>query len=275
MCGDSRQIYAGMRIGSAAPDERERALVPHHGYNVVAPDETYDAGRFLEDTDRYVAEVRARGRLPVIVGGSGLYLRAFRYGLGDVPAKDPEVRARLDAEIREAGPLALYERLRKIDPEAGRTIEPMDPVRIVRALEIWEVTGRRPSELRTTHLGDDVRTEARWLLLDADPKWLAPRIDARARRMFDEGLVEEARELERMVGAGHRLLATMGYEEALRCARGELEREEAIALTAKRQRQYARRQRTWFKKEPWWARLDPSRADLVEQASLQGLGSEI
>lgn len=265
VCGDSRQVYAGMRIGSASPTDEERARVPHHGYNAIPPGEPYDAGRFLEDTDRLVAEVTARGRLPILVGGAGLYLRAWRYGLSDVPPKDPEIRARLEAEIAREGTEALHARLAEVDPESARAITPKDPVRIVRALEVYALTGRRPSELRRTHLGDDVRVQAIWVLLDAPGEELNPRIEARARAMFEEGLVEEAQALADRLGAGHRLLETMGYAEALALSRGEIDLDEAVRRTARRQKDYARRQRTWFRKEPWWVRLDARSPSLFEE----------
>src|SRR5690606_10186840 len=108
VCADSRQVYEGMVIGAAGPADDEKRRAPHVGYHVVPPEERYDAGRFLSDTDRYVGEVRARGHLPILVGGSGLYLRSWRHGLTDVPPRDDEVRARLERELAEQGTQALH-----------------------------------------------------------------------------------------------------------------------------------------------------------------------
>lgn len=260
VCGDSRQVYAGMRVGAAGPSDAERRRVPHHGYHEVDPRETYDAGRFLVDTDRHIADIQARGRVPLIVGGSGLYLRSWRFGLPDVPPSDAAVRARLEAELREQGPGVLHARLQRIDPSGSARIASGDGVRIVRALEIWEVSGRAPSELRPGYEGASPRHEARWLLLEAPAPWLEGRLAARAQEMFAAGLPEEALALVERVGRDHRLLGTMGYEEALGVAEGTLTAAAALERTVTRQRQYARRQRTWFRKETWWTRVDASAA---------------
>jgi tRNA dimethylallyltransferase len=263
VCADSRQVYEGMVLGAAAPSPEERAKVAHHGYNAIPPEEPYDAGRFLTDTDRFAAEVRARGKVPVLVGGSGLYLRVWRYGLEDVPPRDDVVRARLEAELEERGAAALHARLAASDPEAAARIKPTDPIRIVRGLEILEVTGQRPSALRKRHGAAAPRVEATWLLLEAAQEWLAPRVEERARHMMVAGLVDEAVRLRERLGEGHRLLRTMGYEEALLVADNTLSPREATALMAGRQRQYARRQRTWFKKEPWWRAFEASAPGLL------------
>ncbi len=265
VCADSRQVYEGMVIGSAAPSDDDRREAPHLGYNVVPPEERYDAARFLGDTDRYVLEVQRRGRRPVLVGGAGMYLRAWRHGLSDVPARDDDVRARLERELAELGSEALHARLEALDPDAARDIRPQDPVRVVRALEIYDVSGRRPSELRRTHGGAEVRSDAHWLFLEAPREWLNPRLEARVRRMLDDGLVAEAVALRARLGRGHALLGTMGYEEALQLADGVVDETRCLADIVRRQRQYAKRQRTWFKKEPWWTRLDASAPDLPER----------
>lgn len=272
VCADSRQVYEGMVIGAAAPSEEERALVPHLGYNTVPPEERYDAARFLRDTDQAVTEVQASGRVPLLVGGSGLYLRCWRYGLSDVPARDDAVRARLEREVETDGVEALYTRLSVTDPEAARGIKPTDPIRVVRALEIHEVTGRPASELRVSHAANEPRVDAHWLLLDAPPEWLVPRLERRAQAMFHEGLVDEARALRARLGPDHPLLKTMGYEEALLLADGTLDERAGLERIAIRQRQYAKRQRTWFKKEPWWERLDARDPDLPARA-LDVIGS--
>jgi tRNA dimethylallyltransferase len=275
VCADSRQVYEAMRIGTASPDDDELDRVPHVGFNRVRPEESYDAGRFLEDTDRAVAEVAGRGRVPILVGGSGLYLRSWRFGLDDVPPRDDELRRRLEGEVEALGTEALHARLAELDPASAERIKPQDPVRIIRALEVHALTGRSASELRRSHGEGPPRVDARWLLLEAEQPWLRARLEARAREMFANGLVAEAVALRERLGAGHRLVATMGYEEALQVADGETPEVEAVAKTAQRQARYARRQRTWFKKEPWWRRFDAAAPDLAEQlrAELEGAAS--
>lgn len=267
VCADSRQVYEDMQIGAAAPSVTERGLVPHLGYNVIPPEERYDAGRFVSDTDRVVHEAITEGQRALLVGGSGLYLRCWRHGFDEVPAGAPLHRATLEAELAQRGTVELHERLRAIDPVAAAAISPKDPVRIVRALEIHLATGRRPSELRTGHdVNATPRVTARWLLLEAEPGWLSDRIAARTAAMWEAGLVGEAVRLRERLGPGHPLLGTMGYEEALAAHDGQLQSDEAVARIAQRQRAYAKRQRTWFRKETCWVRLPASDPDLLARA---------
>jgi len=264
LCGDSRQLYCGMQVGAAGPTDDDRLAIPHHGYGVEDPLVSYDAGRFVDACDRRVEDVNARGKTAFIVGGAGMYLRAWRFGLTDVPGRDPAVRQDLEAALSALGVEALYARLLATDPASAARIEPKDAVRIVRALEVLAVTGRLASAQRLSHTLDSApRVHAIWVLLEADMGWLMPRIEARARAMFAGGLVEEALALRERTGRGHPLLRTMGYEEALAYADGTLSLEEAIRRAAHRQRAYARRQRTWFRKEPWWTRFSAEDAGLV------------
>ena len=265
ICGDSRQVYEGMYIGAAGPTAQEQKRVPHLGYHVVPPEEAYDAGRFWQDTDRYVAEVQARGRYPIIVGGTGLYLRIWRYGLTDVPPKDDAIRARLEMEVAQGQLPELYQKLLRIDPEAASGIEAQDSVRIVRALEIWEITGQKPSELRKSHGARPPRQDAYWFLLDAEMSWLEKRLHHRAKEMFALGLVAESEALVQRLGEAHTLSKTMGYQEAYAFAQKRITSEEALERTFRRQRQYAKRQRTWFRKETWWSCFAPDTPNLVER----------
>lgn len=249
ICADSRQIYAGMRIGSAAPSDDELQQVPHHGYGVVDPNSGYDAGQFVADTDQYVNEILSRAKTPILVGGTGLYLRAWRFGLIDVPAKSESLRAKLIEQSSEA----LYDQLERTDPNSAELISSQDRVRIIRALEIFLTTGRRASELRTGHEGEP-RMEADYRLILPDKEWLWPRIESRVRDMFNSGLVEEASALR--ANSQNHLLKTMGYEEALMFVDGLMSLTQAIERAFIHHRQYAKRQMTWFKKENWWTRIN-------------------
>ena len=264
ICGDSRQVYEGMCIGAAGPTREEQERVPHVGYHVVPPEKAYDAGHFWQDTDRYVADVQARGRFPIIVGGTGLYLRIWRYGLSDVPPKDDAIRMRLEDDVAKGRLADLYQRLLQIDPEAASAIEEQDSVRIVRALEIWELTGQKPSALRKSHGGRPPRQSAHWFLLDADMGWLEKRLHHRAKQMFDTGLVAESEALVKRLGEEHTLSKTMGYREAYAFAQKQMSFDDALERTFRRQRQYAKRQRTWFRKETWWSCFAPETENLVE-----------
>lgn len=256
ICADSRQVYAGMRIGTAGPTDDEMLQVPHHGFHTQDPLETLDAGLFLQQTDRYVADVQKRGNLPILVGGTGLYLRSYRYGLTDVPPKDPVFRASLQQEAQEQGLHVLHQRLQTLDNASALAISPQDEVRIIRALEIIQLTGKRPSELRQSHNYEQVpRIDAQWVLLWPDRELLMQKIALRAQHMFEEGLVEETLLLRDHLGEEHPLMQTMGYQEALLLAQGTYTYAQALEAVVIRQRQYAKRQLTWFKKEPWWQHI--------------------
>lgn len=256
ICADSRQVYSRMRVGTAGPTAKEEKEVPHHGFHTIDPKEKFDAGRFIEQTDAFVNEIRSRGKTPILVGGTGLYLRAWRYGLGDVPSKDEQIRKQLNERLQNEGLASLYAELKQIDEDSAATIYAQDAFRILRALEIFYATKKKPSELRKSHFYRQPRIDAKWLLVWPESReWLRARIEKRARVMFEQSLVVEARELKNYLGAEHPLVKTMGYEEALLLDEGRISYEEAIEKTALRQNQYAKRQLTWFKKEPWWSFL--------------------
>jgi tRNA dimethylallyltransferase len=258
VCADSRQVYAGMAIAAAGPTDEERRRAPHHLYGEVDPAATMTAGAWASRADALIAAIGARGRVPLLVGGTGLYLRAWRVGLEE--PGDGAVRARLEDEADRHGIDALHARLGRVDAKAAAAIAPTDRMRIVRALEIFEVSGRpRGAVDLSARPPRPIAAQARWLLVDAPLEVLEPRIRARAEQMFAAGIVDEARALrERLAGVetAARLLETLGVKEALAVADGALGLEEAITRTSLRTRQYARRQRTWFKKEAFWQRLD-------------------
>lgn len=251
ICADSRQIYSHMAIGTAGPTADEVKAVPHHGFARVDPDCDYNAGQFIKDTDKYISEVIARGKTPILVGGTGLYLRSLRYGLSDVPPQDLAIRQQLVEQKNVRGLSYLYAKLVDVDPKAAQKIASNDELRIIRALEIVQLTGNKPSELRKSH-GQKPRLSAQWILLFPSKDWLQKRIEIRVRLMFDQGLIKEAVNLRDHIKRKVFLLKTMGYEEALLCHDGIITKNEAISRTIIRHRQYAKRQMTWFKKEDWW-----------------------
>ncbi len=255
ICADSRQVYQYMRIGTAGPSLDEMAQIPHHGFHTIDPKCEFDAGQFLLQTDAFVADVLARNRVPILVGGTGMYLRSYRYGLSDVPKRDDAIRQQLFEDIKQYGLESLHQKLAKKDPVAALKIAPQDEVRIVRALEIIELTGQAPSDLRIGHRDVEPRVNASWVLLWPDREWLTKRLAQRVDLMLAEGLVDEAVALRDYLGPDHHLLSTMGYEEALWFADGKISLEMAREKIIIRQRQYAKRQQTWFKKEAWWQRL--------------------
>ena len=245
---DSQQLYRGLDVGTAKPSAAERARVPHHLLDLCAPGEGMDAVRWAALADRAVADIAARGRFPLVVGGTGLYLRALLHGVVAAPGRDPALRARLEAEAERDGRPALYARLREVDPAAAARIRPMDLVRVVRALEI-AAGGVRPSELHAAHGFRAERYAATLLALDPPRAELHARIDARVRAMFEGGLLDEARALEARFGAALPARLPIGYPEAVECLRGLLSPEEAIRRVQVAHRRYARRQIVWLRRE--------------------------
>ena len=253
---DSQQLYRTLDVGTAKPSAAERAAVPHHLLDVVEPGEGMDAARYVALADRAIADIAARGALPVVVGGTGLYLRALLHGVVAAPGRDAALRARLETEAEALGRPALHARLTGIDPAAAARIRPNDLVRVVRALEI-AAGGRRPSELRAEHAFLPDRYRALLLALDPPRAALHARIDARVEEMFRGGLLEEARALLARLGAPLPPKLPIGYAEAAAVVQGALPLGEAVRRVQAAHRQYARRQVVWLRREPGVAWVAP------------------
>jgi tRNA dimethylallyltransferase len=246
---DSAQVYRGMDVGTAKPSAAERSRVPHHLIDVAEPTERYSAGRFRADAIAAVEEIVARGRIPLLVGGTMLYYRALAVGLDELPAADPAIRAAIEAEARRRGWPALHAELARADPQAAARIAPRDAQRIQRALEVIRATGAPLSRLQRG-AGPRLPFELRgFALIPADRAELHRRIAARFDAMLAAGLVEELRELRRRYALDPSLpsMRAVGYRQAWRYLEGEISaeelREQAIAAT----RQLAKRQLTWLR----------------------------
>jgi tRNA dimethylallyltransferase len=244
---DSQQVYRGLDIGTAKPSSKERALVPHHLFEVVEAGEGMDAARWQALADRAVRDIASRGRLPLVVGGSGLYLRTLLRGVAEAPARDPALRQTLADEAAREGRAALHRRLAAVDGEAASRIHPNDLVRIVRALEI-AAGGRTQTEIFAAHHFGEERYQARLWVLDRPRGELHARIEERAPRLL-EGLLAETSALLASRGA---LPARMpiGYDLAALVLEGRLGREEALRQLIVAHRRYARRQWIWLRREP-------------------------
>ena len=265
VCCDSVQVYRGFRIGSAAPSNDELARVPHHLFGVFPPDDPADAGRWARLADEAIAEIRSRGKRPVVVGGTGLYLRALLSGLAPVPAIPPEVRERLGRELEEQGREALYQRLCAVDPALAARIEggAANTQRVLRGLEVFEASGVSLSAHQAAWTPEP-RYEAQLLMPVFRSDVLNRRIDARVDAMFAAGLEDEVRSLlESGVERTCRPMESLGYRQVAACLAGELTREEAIENTRKGHRAYAKRQRTWFRAVEGVTHLDGEAEDLV------------
>lgn len=250
---DSVQVYRRLDVGSAKPRPEELRGVRHHVIDLVNPDEAYDAARFVADADRAIADIRARGRVPIIAGGAGLYLRALVRGLARGLASDPAVRAKLTAEAL-SGPdalAAMYRRLTVMDPAYAAKIHPSDPIRIVRAFEVMETTGERLSEHHARHAAQHDRYAALYLALDVDRDVLRTRIAARARAMFAAGWVAE---VQAILADGYapdlKPLRSVGYAEVVDHVMHGGAEADAIERVRRATVAFAKRQRTWFRGEP-------------------------
>lgn len=245
---DSMQFYRGMEIGTAAPTAAELARVRHHFVGFLRPDEEFSAGAYEVAARDVVAGLNGRGKTAVVVGGSGLYVSALIDGLFPGPGKDETVRARLQAEAEEAGVGELYARLESVDPDYARTINPNDLRRIVRALEVFELTGRPLSALHREHRESERPIESVQAGLNYAREELYARIDARVDQMLEQGLVEEVKRLtDEGYAAEIERLRSLGYREIAAYLRGETSLEESVELMKRNTRRYAKRQLTWFR----------------------------
>ncbi len=256
LSADSRQVYRGLDVGTAKPPPEERARAPHHFIDEKTLDEPWSAGRFADEANARIAGILARGRVPLVVGGSTLYLESLVHGLSDVPAAPPEVRAAL---MREAatpdGRLRLYHELRAADPATADTLDPTKSQRLVRALEPLRTTGRT----RSDYLAHAPRPPFRYrvVVLERPRDSLYRRINDRVDAMLAAGLLDENKKL---LAAGHPAdanpLRTIGYQEPLAHLRGEIAYDEMVRLLKLHSRRYAKRQLTWFRRRPAYLRLD-------------------
>jgi tRNA dimethylallyltransferase len=257
---DSRQFYRGMDLGTAKPSADDRQRVPHHLIDVRNPDESLDVAEFAQLARGAIEEIAARGRNPLVVGGSGLYLRVIRGGIFRGPAASPEIRDRLAKAAEEQGVPYLHQRLREFDPESANRIGVNDLYRIVRALEVFELTGETISTHQHRHRFADIGYDTLTIGIEVERKKLYQAIDARFDAMVEAGLVEE---VSALIQAGYSPekppLSTIGYKQIAAYLRGEMTLAEAIALAKQESRRLAKRQLTWFRREPEIVWLDPER----------------
>lgn len=263
---DSRQIYRGMDLGTAKPAADERARVPHHLIDLLDPDEPLNAAEFARLARETIGDITARGRRPLVVGGSGLYLRVLRGGIFRGPAAAPGLRAELAAQARRQGSSEMHRRLREVDPEAAARIHPNDLKRIVRALEVYELSGAPISQHQRQHAFAAGEFESLTVGLTLPRAELYAAIDRRFDAMMAAGLVEEVKAL---LAAGYDPgappLSTIGYREIAAYLRGETTIAQAAELAKRESRHLAKRQLTWFRAERETVWINPRGG--IEQAA--------
>ena len=267
---DSAMVYRGMDIGTAKPAAAELARDPHRLIDICDPAESYSAAAFRDDALREMQAITAAGRIPLLVGGTMLYFRALQYGLSDLPPADPAIRARLEAALADQGLARLHARLAAVDPDAAQRIHPNDPQRTLRALEVWEATGRPLSALQAGGGNAMPYHAVKLVRCPVTRAELHARIDRRFDLMLDQGFVAE---VERLVARGdlHPDLPSMrsvGYRQVWGWLRGEFGREEMVKRGKAATRQLAKRQITWLRSERDTHLLDESGDPLTEALGL-------
>ena len=255
---DSIQIYRHMDLGSAKPTLEQRSLVPHHMIDIRNPDEDFSVGDYMREGRRYVREILSRGRIPMVVGGTGLYIRALLGGIADIPPSDRDLRARLCDKERRDGRGALYKRLQHVDPVIAVGVQPNNLHRIIRALEVFELTGKRMSDIQKEHSFRDRPYQYIFICISPPRRVLYERIDKRVDSMINEGLIEEVYSLHEMgYSRDLKALQSLGYRHAGMIVWGEMDHADAIVLLKRDTRRYAKRQLTWFRSEPDALWCDP------------------
>ncbi len=263
---DSVAMYREFDIGTAKPTAEERRRAPHHFFDYVAPTEYITAGEYARRARPVLAEISGRGHVPIVVGGTGLYLRALLEGLFPGPQRSEELRERLREISRKRGSGYLHRILRRLDRATAEKIHANDIPKLIRAIEVCLASSKNGSRQKMSELwqqGRDPLQGFRIVRVGLDPERaeLYERINQRARQMFEGGLVEETQNLLEKYGAQARPLASLGYKQAVQLLRGELTREQAVSAAQQAHRNYAKRQMTWFRREP-------------EVCWLQGFGDE-
>lgn len=277
---DSMQIYRGLDVLSAKPSPAERRRIPHHLIDVAGPAEQFDAARYARLAGEAIAGILGRGRTPLVVGGSGMYVRALLDGIFTGPGRNAALRDRLEKQAAEDGLAALYGRLKELDPDAAERIHPNDKKRIVRALEVYELTGQRVSALRTewrnslslsgegAFFSAALDCRASVLGLKRGREDLVRRIDERVERMFSSGAVEEIEGILRLkIDSNGTIVQSLGFGEIRDYLEGRCSLAEAKEALKRNTRAYAKRQYTWFKRDPRIRWFDVAPAETVAETA--------
>ena len=246
---DSRQIYKFLDIGTSKPSREDRKRVPHHFIDILEPTQDYNAGTFANEARERILEVAGRGKLPILVGGSGLYVKGVIDGFFEGPGQDPEIRTQLEERLKLEGPQSLLDGLFKVDPESAMVMDTTKPRRIIRALEVYRITGKRLSAFHNEQ-SSAAPFETVQFGFDWARHQLYQRVNIRADSMLNGGLLNETRKL---LGRGYHptlnALNTVGYKEVIAHLKGQLEYERMVELIKQNTRRFAKRQLTWFRRD--------------------------
>lgn len=263
---DSRQIYKELDIGTAKPPPEELRRVRHHFIDELSLDEPYTAGRFEREAHGRIEEIVARGRVPLVVGGSTLYIHALKQGLADIPDVPSAVRRDLELELADRGADTLFAELRAVDPRSAETMDPSKSQRLIRALEVYRATGKPLSEYHDEQKAPPYRFQT--FVLNRDRAELYRRINERVDVMLSRGLLDEVRGiLERGYDPDLNPLQTIGYQEPVDFLRGKISYDEMVRLVKRNSRRYAKRQLTWFRRDEdnIWLNAARSNSELLTE----------
>lgn len=268
---DSAMIYRGMDIGTAKPDAKELSQYPHHLVDIIEPDKQYSAAQFCQDVEALIADIFARGKQPLLVGGTMLYFKAWQQGLNQLPASDPATRLKWQQRLQQQGLAALYQQLCQIDKPTANRLSANDPQRILRALEIFDMTGK---PLSAHHAADSKGTDYDYInigLVANDRRLLHQRLEQRFELMIEQGFEQEVRDLlAQGYAADLPAFRSVGYKQMLAYIFNELNfdemRQQAVAAT----RQLAKRQHTWLRKWPELHSFDPWDMDFCQILGILG-----
>ena len=261
---DSMAVYRGMDIGTDKPSAEDRARVPHHLIDIRDPGQSFSTGRYVAAAEQAIAGITGRGRQPLFVGGTALYLKALAEGFFEGPEADWDLRRRLRDDARLYGTHSLYQRLSSVDPAYAARIHPNDLRRIVRALEVYEKTGKPISQLHAQFGRPSGCYDCRVVCIRRNREDLRRRIDRRVDTMFERGLVDEVRALLQSGPLSREARQALGYRQATQHIEGHISLEDAVVLTKRDTRRFAKRQMTWFRSMPYVRWLDAAPDEAAE-----------
>ena len=259
---DSALVYRGMDIGTAKPDKQTLERAPHRLIDICDPTEAYSAARFRHDALQSMQEITLSGRIPLLVGGTMLYFKALQFGLSNLPESDPDIRQRLESQLQEHGSAWLHEQLQKVDPKICERLHPNDPQRIMRALEVYEISGIPLSQLQASSGEQDLPYQLKkFVIAPYDRPELHERIARRFKLMIEQGFEQEVRQLMSKEGMHENLpsMRSVGYRQMLMYLNGQYSHDEMIERGVIATRQLAKRQFTWLRADPEyiWLGEDP------------------
>jgi len=263
---DSMQVYRHMNIGTAKPSLDERKGIPHHLLDVVDPDEEFNASAYRKHAIPVINDIFNRNKVCIVVGGTGLYIKSLLGGLFECPPSDSEIRKRLSMEYEENGGTALHDRLKRLDSKAASDIHPNDKIRVIRALEVIELTNRPFSELAKDHAFKDQQFSSLKICLHHEREILYERINKRSLKMLETGLIDESENLLKMgYSADLKPLKSIGYRHAIEYINNIRGYDETLELLRRDTRRYAKRQITWFKADPEMIWAYPEEKNYIEK----------